>query len=176
MKGKKGKQSNIDQYGWAGVSYLDPEYLRKQAKLPRDLDKKWTELLKRPRVMKAKDTPLTEHEGFKARNFDVTEMGLTALKSIYQEFDPGAFGIKHGHMNEAIFYILEGKGYEIHDGERFDWEAGDVVIIPPGCVHRHVNADPKRKARAIVVNPKATYLFHNLAAQRLVQAAGELPL
>lgn len=169
-------ENNIDRYGWAGVSYKDPEFLKKLAKGPRDLNKAWTDLLNRPRVMKASDTPLTEHEGAMAQNFDLTITGLTALKSIYQEFAPGAFGLKHGHMNEAVFYILEGKGYEIHDGERFDWEAGDVVIIPQGCVHRHVNADPENKAKAMVVNPKATYLFHNLTAQRLVQAAGELPI
>ena len=26
----------------------------------------------------------------------------------------------HGHQNEAAFYILEGAGFEIHDGQRYD--------------------------------------------------------
>jgi uncharacterized RmlC-like cupin family protein len=41
---------------------------------------------------------------------------------------PGGKSDKHGHMNEAMFYILDGKGHEIHDGVRYDWEAGDVVV------------------------------------------------
>jgi len=27
-------------------------------------------------------------------------------------------------VNEAAFYILDGKGYEIHDGVALDWSAG----------------------------------------------------
>ena len=51
---------------------------------------------------------------------------------------------KHGHVNEAAFYILDGKGYEIHDGIRYDWKAGDVAIVHNNCVHQHFNAEPRR--------------------------------
>ncbi len=27
----------------------------------------------------------------------------------------------HGHQNEALFYVLQGNGYEMHDGKRYDW-------------------------------------------------------
>ena len=47
---------------------------------------------------------------------------------------------KHGHVNEAAFYILDGEGYEIHDGVRYDWKAGDVAIVHNNCVHQHFNA------------------------------------
>ena len=33
----------------------------------------------------------------------------------------------HGHQNEAAFYILEGRGYEIHDDQRYDWAKDDLV-------------------------------------------------
>lgn len=72
----------------------------------------------------------------------------------------------HGHQNEAIFYILEGKGYELHDGKRYPWEAGDAVIVHAGCVHAHFSADPERPARALVINPKPLYMHLNLKEQR----------
>jgi len=72
----------------------------------------------------------------------------------------------HGHQNEAIFYILEGRGYELHDGVRYPWEAGDVVIVHAGCVHAHFSADPQRPARALVINPKPLYMHMNLKEQR----------
>ena len=51
-------------------------------------------------------------------------------------------------MNEAAFYILDGEGYEIHDGIRYDWKAGDVAIVHNNCVHQHFNASrPSRRAR-----------------------------
>ena len=52
-------------------------------------------------------------------------------------------------MNEAAFYILDGAGYEIHDGVRYDWEAGDVIDIPPCTIYQHFHADPARPARLI---------------------------
>ena len=65
-----------------------------------------------------------------------------------EEYAPGGKSQKHGHVNEAAFYILDGKGYEIHDGVRYDWQAGDVAIVHNNCVHQHFNASPDKPARA----------------------------
>ena len=52
----------------------------------------------------------------------------------------------HGHQNEAAFYILEGRGYEIHDDKRYDWEKGDLVFVHTDSVHRHYNPYDERAA------------------------------
>src|SRR6266536_3380363 len=72
------------------------------------------------------------------------------------------------HVHEAAFYILDGKGYEIHDGVRYDWSAGDVAIVHMNCVHQHFNADPVKPARALVMKPKPMILFMNLMFQQTV--------
>jgi len=49
-------------------------------------------------------------------------------------------------------YILEGKGYTLLDGKRYDWQAEDLVNIPiraQGVVVQHVNADPRRRVRFV---------------------------
>ena len=33
--------------------------------------------------------------------------------------------------------------------KKFEWEAGDVVYIPPNTIHQHFNGDPDRPARLI---------------------------
>jgi hypothetical protein len=33
--------------------------------------------------------------------------------------------------------------------KRYEWEAGDVIYIPPNTIHQHFNADPKRPVRLI---------------------------
>src|SRR5206468_12396540 len=33
--------------------------------------------------------------------------------------------------------------------KRFEWEAGDVIYIPPCTIHQHFNADTARPARLI---------------------------
>jgi len=62
---------------------------------------------------------------------------------------PGGKSQKHGHVNEAAFYILDGKGYEIHDGIRYDWQAGDIAVVHNNCVHQHSTPiPPSRRARS----------------------------
>ena len=67
-----------------------------------------------------------------------------------------------------MFYILDGVGYEIHDGVRYDWKAGDAVIVHANCVHQHFNADLQRPARALVIKSKPMYMFMNLLFQKRV--------
>ncbi len=86
-----------------------------------------------------------------------------------EEYGPGGKSQKHGHVNEAAFYILDGKGYEIHDGVRYDWAAGDVAVVHNNCVHQHFNADPAKPARALVLKTKPMYMFMNMLFQQLVE-------
>ena len=54
---------------------------------------------------------------------------------------------KHRHQGGLVIYVLSGKGYSIVDGERWDWEKGDLVLLPlrPGGVeHQHFNLDPAK--------------------------------
>ncbi|MDF2791491.1 MAG: Cupin 2 conserved barrel domain protein, partial [Neobacillus sp.] len=45
----------------------------------------------------------------------------------------------HRHVHSAIYHVLEGKGYTIIDGQKFEWEKGDFFILPPWSKHEHVN-------------------------------------
>jgi quercetin dioxygenase-like cupin family protein len=71
----------------------------------------------------------------------------------------------HGHQNEALFYVLRGNGYEIHDGKRYDWKPGDAVAVHNDCVHWHNNPDPNDRAVCLVMKPKPLSLFLGLTYQ-----------
>jgi quercetin dioxygenase-like cupin family protein len=88
-----------------------------------------------------------------------------SLLAHYVEIQPGGSNGGHGHQNEAAFYILEGHGYEIHDGQRYDWQVGDLVIVHTDCRHQHFNASPDKRALALVMKAKATWLFLGLTQQ-----------
>jgi quercetin dioxygenase-like cupin family protein len=81
---------------------------------------------------------------------------------------PGSRSGKHRHLAEECLYVLEGRGYELHQDcdveitdtyhwkpqdevKRYEWEAGDVIYIPPNTIHQHFNADPGRPVRLISV-------------------------
>jgi mannose-6-phosphate isomerase-like protein (cupin superfamily) len=45
----------------------------------------------------------------------------------------------HRHLIDAVIYIVEGTGYSIIDGVRYDWTSGDFMCVPTFAWHRHVN-------------------------------------
>jgi gentisate 1,2-dioxygenase len=134
-------------------------------------------LRKVPRVIKGKDLKLKwGPQYFNANILTPSEKISQVLFAHYVVLAPGGKSQKHGHMNEAIFYILDGKGHEIHDGVRYDWEAGDVVVVGNSCVHQHFNDDPDRPARAIIIKSKPLYLFMNLVMQEVVEEQPKDPV
>jgi gentisate 1,2-dioxygenase len=80
--------------------------------------------------------------------------GLRLFEAYIQELPPGGRSGKHRHVGEEVHKVLEGKGYDIHDGTRWDWEAEDLVCIPVNTVHQHFNADPRRPARFLSVQSR----------------------
>lgn len=81
------------------------------------------------------------------------------------ELFPGGSNEGHGHQNEAVLYVIEGRGYEIHDGRRYDWRAGDAVVIHADSMHQHFNADPDRRAFGVIAKAKCAWLFLGLSQQ-----------
>ncbi|WP_395103982.1 cupin domain-containing protein [Actinomadura sp. SCN-SB] len=86
------------------------------------------------------------------------------LQVHFVEIPPGKSNHGHGHQNEAAFYILRGKGYEIHDGQRYDWEKDDLVIVHTDSVHRHFN-DGDETATALVFKAKSMWMYFGLIQQ-----------
>ena len=86
------------------------------------------------------------------------------LQVHFVEIPPGKSNHGHGHQNEAVFYILQGKGYEVHDDERYNWEAGDLVVVHVDSVHRHFN-DGDETAKALVMKAKSAWMYFGLIQQ-----------
>ena len=91
---------------------------------------------------------------------------METVDAYMQIIPPGSRSGKHRHLAEECLYVLEGKGYDLHQDcdieivdvytwkpqdevKRFEWEAGDIIYIPPNTIHQHFNADPERPARLI---------------------------
>ncbi len=123
-----------------------------------------------PRVIKGREMKFVDGPQSFSKHFVEPVDGLTQTLHVHlEEYAPGGRTQKHGHVNEAAFYILDGKGYEVHDGVRYDWQAGDVAIVHNNCVHQHFNASPDKPARALVIKTKPMYMFMNMLFQQLVE-------
>jgi len=122
-----------------------------------------------PRVIKGKDLTFNDGPQSFSKHFIEPVDGLAQTLHVHlEEYAPGGRTQKHGHVNEAAFYFLDGKGDEIHDGVRYDWKAGDVAIVHNNCVHQHFNASAREPARALVIKTKPMYLFMNMLFQHTV--------
>jgi len=126
------------------------------------------ELLEQPRVYSSKDMPWKggpQHFG----KFVISPQRNKVVQSIethIEAYGPGAYGQKHGHLNSAVFYVIKGRGHDIHDGKRIDWKAGEVMFVENGCVHQHF-AD--EESILLVFKAKPLFLFMHLLYQKVVE-------
>ena len=122
-----------------------------------------------PRVRKGSQIKFIDGPQAYSRHYVEPEDGITQTLHIHlEEYGPGGKSQKHGHVNEAAFYILDGEGYEIHDGVRYDWKAGDLAIVHNNCVHQHFNGSRDKPARLLVLKSKPMFLFLNMLFQKTV--------
>ncbi len=123
-----------------------------------------------PRVRKGAEIKFRDGPQTYSRHYVEPKDGITQTFHLHlEEYGPGGRSQKHGHVNEAAFYILDGEGYEVHDGVRYDWKAGDVAIVHNNCVHQHFNASATLPARALVIKTKPMYMFMNMLFQQQVE-------
>src|ERR1700741_4423246 len=123
-----------------------------------------------PRVLKGKEMKFQDGPQSFSKHFVEPVDGMTQTLHIHlEEYAPGGKTSKHGHVNEAAFYILDGKGYEIHDGIRSDWEAGAMVVPHNNGVHYPFNGRPSEPARSLVLKTKPMFLFINMLFQETVE-------
>ena len=81
---------------------------------------------------------------------------------------PHGEGQKHGHMNSAVLYIIKGKGHDVHEGRRMDYEAGDAAIVENACVHQHFN-DGDEEMVVVTMKAKPLFLFMHMLYQKTVK-------
>ena len=91
---------------------------------------------------------------------------METVDAYMQVIPPGSRSGKHRHLAEECLYVVEGHGYDLHQDcdveitdtynwkpqaeiKRYEWEAGDVIYVPPCTIHQHFNADAARPARLI---------------------------
>ena len=93
---------------------------------------------------------------------------METVDAYMQIVPPGSRSGRHRHLAEECLYVVEGRGYDLHQDcdveitdtyhwrpqdevKRFEWEAGDVIYVPPNTIHQHFNASSDKPVRLISV-------------------------
>ena len=94
-----------------------------------------------PRVIRGTDCPWESTRQGKLKFYISrwTEVAAPALDLMVQEIRPGEHSGEHRHIFEELLLVVKGRGYDLHEGTRHPWEAGDLICIPPMIAHQHVN-------------------------------------
>jgi gentisate 1,2-dioxygenase len=107
-------------------------------------------------VVHTKDLVLEDVPGRKRRRAFISEPAI--LGSMVQtmgmfiaEIAPGDRTGRHRHFNEAMIYIISGRGHTIIVDKRYDWSEADVISVPLYEWHQHFNDDPDKPVRYLGV-------------------------
>jgi len=123
---------------------------------------------KRAKIVRPQDMPWELSRQGLLKHLLNEEMNtrMETVDAYMQILPPGSRSGKHRHLAEECLYVLEGRGYDLHQDcdveitdtyhwraqdevKRYEWEAGDVIYIPPNTIHQHFNADGQRPARLV---------------------------
>lgn len=94
---------------------------------------------------------------------------LKTIRIFYEDIPPLGHNIEHKHLEEAVTYIVKGKGHSFIGGskdderattvgQRIDWKGGDFLMVPSNIWHVFYNDSETEWARFMgILNPTLTY-------------------
>ena len=90
------------------------------------------------------------------------DVGTNTMMIYVQEIPPGSRTGRQQIQGGQILFVWEGRGYTELSGQRHDWEANDVINLPPlpeGVIVQHFNADPNERVLLISAQPNFTEMI-----------------
>lgn len=125
---------------------------------------RWRDL--KPRLDEVAKDPLREADRrfIALVNSDTGEAG-GALPGVFigiQTFAPGEHIVPHRHNSHAVYHIVQGTGYTILDGKKFEWERGDTLVCSPWAYHEHINNGTEQAIQYVFQDMPARAMDRNL--------------
>ena len=71
---------------------------------------------------------------------------LPTLGCTAQLLRPAIHTQAHRHASSSVYLVLHGHGFSVINGQRYDWEQGDVLAVPAWACHEHANLSPTDEA------------------------------
>ncbi|MBI4332008.1 MAG: hypothetical protein HY673_12070 [Chloroflexi bacterium] len=121
---------------------------------------RWREMMAKARwVVKAKDCVVEKNRMGLYRWYVHPSFTDVVCKHILfwtHEIPPGSRSGKQKHQGGRIHFVLQGRGYTMVDGQRYDWDEEDLLMLPinrGGVVFQHFNNNPGAPALMLVAEP-----------------------
>jgi gentisate 1,2-dioxygenase len=89
---------------------------------------------------------------------------MDTITAWIQMLCPGVHTKAHRQVNSSVYHVFEGRGATVIGGVRFDWEQGDIFVIPSWAYHEHINGE--KSDRAILFSIQDTPVLKALGKYR----------
>jgi gentisate 1,2-dioxygenase len=89
---------------------------------------------------------------------------MDTITAWIQMLRPGIHTKAHRQVNSAVYHVFEGRGATVIGGVQFDWEQGDMFVIPSWAYHEHINGS--KSDRAILFSIQDTPVLKALGKYR----------
>lgn len=66
---------------------------------------------------------------------------LPTMSAYLQLLRSGEHTKAHRHTASTVYHVAEGGGYSVIAGRRFDWQEGDIFVVPSWAWHEHASQD-----------------------------------
>lgn len=64
---------------------------------------------------------------------------MPTIACYVQVLQPGQRTQAHRHTSSTVYHVVEGRGATVAGGQRMEWDAKDVFVVPGWTWHEHVN-------------------------------------
>lgn len=122
-----------------GHGRLSPTWVKDVPKASPLLLYSWDQTLEALRALHDRDG--SPYEGI-ALDYTHPQTGGPALPTMgckIQLIRPGERLLASRHTGSDVFYVAQGQGHTIIDGQQFLWGKGDILCLPSWALHEHTN-------------------------------------
>lgn len=129
-----------------GVGQLQPAWEKKSADFPPMFAYKWSDTERALHNVAKVDASPFDDIALEYANPHTGGPVMDSFTCWIQMLRPGIHTKAHRHTGSAVYFAFEGSGSTLIDGTRFDWQEGDVFVVPSWAWHEHRNGSAEERA------------------------------
>jgi gentisate 1,2-dioxygenase len=129
-----------------GHAHLAPTWVKEKPQASPLLLYSWEETRKALDAMRDQDGSPFDGVALEYRHPQTGGPVMPTIACWIQLLGPSERTKAHRHTGSAVYYVVQGQGETVIDGQRFVWNKGSIIAQPSWALHEHVNTSPTEDA------------------------------
>jgi gentisate 1,2-dioxygenase len=129
-----------------GHTHLSPTWVKEKPQTSPLLLYSWDQTWEALNALRRQDGSLFDGVALEYRHPQTGGPVMPTMACWVQLLRPGVQTMAHRHTGSAVYYVVQGEGATVIDGQRFIWGKGDIIALPPWARHEHANTSRSNDA------------------------------